>query len=40
MCWVFDAVLRFSLVAVTGGYFLAVVLGLLIAMASLLEHGL
>lgn len=30
MCWVFDAVLRLSVVAVIGDYFLAVVLGLIL----------
>lgn len=39
MCWVFDAALRLSLVTVIGDYFLAAVLGFLIATASLLELG-
>jgi len=36
--WVFVAVSSFSLVAVRGGYSLIVVLGLLIRVASLVEH--
>ena len=37
MCWVFIAARAFSLVEMSGGYFLAGVPGLLIAVASLVE---
>ena len=41
LCWVFIAVCGFSLVAVSGDYCLVVVLGILIAVASLaVEHRL
>ena len=41
LCWVFVAVRGLSLVAASWGHFLVVVLGLLIAVASLVaEHGL
>ena len=41
LLWVFIAVSGLSLVAVSGGYYLVVVLGLLIVVASCVaEHGL
>ena len=41
LCWIFVAVRRLSLVAVSGGYSFIAVRGLLIAVASLVvEHGL
>ena len=39
-CWVFIAPQAFSLVVASGGSSLVVVGGLLIAVASLVEHGL
>ena len=40
LCWAFIAVCRLSLVVGSGGYSLAVVHGPLIAVASLVKHGL
>ena len=40
LCWVFIAIHRLSLVAVSGGYFLGVVCGLLFPGASLVTHEL
>ena len=38
LCWVFAAVHRLSLVALSGGYCLVAELGLLVEVASLVEH--
>ena len=40
LCWVFVAVCRLSLVVGSGGYSLVVLHGLLMAVASLVNHGL
>ena len=40
LCWVFVAVHGLSLVVASRGYSLAAVCGLLIVVASLVEHGL
>ena len=39
-CWVFVAVRAFSLVVASRGYSLVTVCGLLIVVASLVDHGL
>ena len=40
LCWVFATIRRPSLVAASGGYTLVAVVGLLVAVSSLVEHGL